>query len=178
MMSTAAIVDAGGLIRSAGFPRAILPMATVLFNLAQYLLTLAVLLPLALAIFRVAPSPAILLFPVFLSLQIVFTIGIALAVATATALYRDVKHLLEIALSALFWTTPIVYAYENVPEFLRLPVLLSPVSPFIVAYQDIFYYGRTPAGPVWLIAFGYASAAFVLGASFFVTREDQLAEHV
>jgi ABC-type polysaccharide/polyol phosphate export permease len=178
MMSTAAIVESGGLIRSAGFPRAILPMATVLFNLAQYLLTLGVLLPLALAIFRVAPSPAILLFPIFLSLQIVFTIGIALAVATATAFYRDVKHLLEITMGALFWTTPIVYAYDNVPEFLRLPVLLSPVSSFVVAYQDIFYYARTPPGPVWLVAFGYASAAFVLGASFFVTSEDQLAEHV
>ncbi len=178
MMATAAIVDAGGLIRSSGFPRAILPVATVLFNLAQYLLTLAVLLPLALAIFRVALSPAILLFPVFLLLQILFTTGVALAIATATAFFRDVRHLLEVALSALFWTTPIVYAYQNVPEVLRLPVLLSPVSPFVVAYQDIFYYARTPAAPVWLVAFGYAFAAFVLGASFFVACEDQLAEHV
>jgi lipopolysaccharide transport system permease protein len=178
MMATGSLVDAGGLIRSAGFPRAILPVATVLFNLSQYLLTLAVLLPLALVIFRVAPSPAMLLFPVFLALQIVFTTGVALALATATAFFRDVRHLLEIALTALFWTTPIVYAYQNVPEFLRLPVLLSPVSPFVVAYQEIFYYARVPAAPVWLVAFGYASAAFVLGASFFVTCEDQLAEHV
>jgi homopolymeric O-antigen transport system permease protein len=178
MMATGAIVDAGGLIRSAGFPRAILPVATVLFNLAQYLLSLAVLLPLALVIFRVAPSPAILLFPVFLLLHILFTTGVALTIATATTFFRDVRHLVEIALSALFWTTPIVYAYQNVPEVLRLPVLLSPVSPFVVAYQDIFYYARTPAGPVWLVAFGYASVAFVLGASFFVTCEDQLAEHV
>jgi lipopolysaccharide transport system permease protein len=178
MMATGALVDSGGLIRSAGFPRAVLPLATVLFNLAQFLLSLSVLLPLALAMFRVSPSPAMLLFPVFLGLQILFTIGVALAVSTATAFFRDVRHLLEIALSALFWTTPIVYSHENVPEFLRLPILLSPVSPFVVAYQEIFYYGRTPAVPVWLIAFGYASAAFVLGASFFVTCEDQLAEHV
>lgn len=178
MMATGAIVDAAGLIRSVGFPRAILPVATVLFNLAQFLLTLAVLLPLALTIFGVAPSPVMLLFPVFLVLQIVFTTGVALALATATAFFRDVRHLLEVALSALFWTSPIVYAYQNVPEFLRLPVLLSPVSPFVVAYQEIFYYARMPAVPVWLVAFGYASAAFVLGASFFVSCEDQLAEHV
>jgi ABC-type polysaccharide/polyol phosphate export permease len=178
MMATNAVVDAGGLIRSAGFPRAVLPVATVLFNLAQFLLTLGVLLPLALAVFRVGPSPAVLLFPIFLVLQIVFTTGVALAVATATTFFRDVRHLLEIALNALFWTTPIVYSYQSVPEVLRLPILLSPVSPFVVAYQDIFYYARTPAVPVWLVAFGYASAAFVLGASYFVTCEDQLAEHV
>ena len=45
MMSTGAIVDNAGLLKSVLFPRAILPIGTVLFNLAQYLLTLAVFLP-------------------------------------------------------------------------------------------------------------------------------------
>ena len=44
-MSTGAIVDNGGLLKSVLFPRAILPIATVLFNLAQYLLTVLVFLP-------------------------------------------------------------------------------------------------------------------------------------
>ena len=35
-MSTGAIVDNAGLLKSVLFPRAILPIATVLFNLAQY----------------------------------------------------------------------------------------------------------------------------------------------
>ena len=35
-MSTGSIVDNGGLVKSVRFPRAILPTATVLFNLAQY----------------------------------------------------------------------------------------------------------------------------------------------
>jgi ABC-type polysaccharide/polyol phosphate export permease len=177
-MATRSLVDSGGLIRSAGFPRAILPLASVLFNFAQFLLTLAVLLPLALVIYRVAPSPVLLLFPAFLLLQVLFMIGVALALSTATAFYRDVQHLVEVSLNALFWTTPIVYAYENVPELLRLPILLSPVSSYVVAYQEILYYGRAPAAPVWLVAFGYASAAVVLGASFFVAHEDLLAEHV
>jgi ABC-type polysaccharide/polyol phosphate export permease len=177
-MATRALVDSGGLIRSAGFPRAILPLASVLFNFAQFLLTLAVLLPLALVIYRVAPAPVLFLFPAFLLLQVLFMTGVALALSTATAFYRDVQHLVEVSLNALFWTTPIVYAYQNVPEHLRLPILLSPVSSYVVAYQEILYYGRAPAATVWLVAFGYASAAFVLGASFFVAHEDQLAEHV
>src|SRR4051794_9700542 len=44
-MPAGAVVDNGGLVRSVWFPRAILPIATVLFNFAQYLLTLAVFLP-------------------------------------------------------------------------------------------------------------------------------------
>ena len=45
-MSTGAIVDNAGLLKSVLFPRAILPIGTVLFNLAQYLLTMIVFLPL------------------------------------------------------------------------------------------------------------------------------------
>ena len=65
MMSTGSVVDAAGLIKSVAFPRAILPVATVLFNLAQFLLTIAVFLPIAVAVFHAPLSPAMLLAPCF-----------------------------------------------------------------------------------------------------------------
>jgi ABC-type polysaccharide/polyol phosphate export permease len=178
LMSTGSVVDAGGLIKSVAFPRAILPVATVLFNLAQFLLTIAVFLPIALVLFRITPSPAMLLFPLILTLQILFTMGVAFALATTTSFFRDVRHVLEIALSLAFWTTPILYQYSQVPELLRLPVLLSPMSPFIVAHQQVLYEGRAPDLAVWLTAVSYAAGMFVLGSSLFVTYEDQLAEQV
>ena len=52
--------------------------------------------------------------------------------ATATAFFRDVRHLLEVALSVLFWTTPIIYELRQVPERLQLLMLLSPMSSFVV----------------------------------------------
>ena len=64
-MSTGAIVDNAGLLKSVLFPRAILPIGTVLFNLAQYLLTVPVFLPLMLLWYRVPPAAPMLLFPVF-----------------------------------------------------------------------------------------------------------------
>jgi ABC-type polysaccharide/polyol phosphate export permease len=178
MMSTGSVVDSGGLIKSVAFPRAILPVATVLFNLSQFLLTIAVFLPIALVLFRIPPSPAMLLYPVVLALQIFFTLGVAFALATMTSFFRDIRHMLEIALSLTFWTTPILYQYDSVPELLRLPVLLSPLSPFVVAYQQIFFEGRQPDLPVWLAALSYSTGMFVLGASLFVTYEDHLAEQV
>jgi ABC-type polysaccharide/polyol phosphate export permease len=178
MMSTGSVIDAAGLVKSVAFPRAILPVATVLFNLAQFLLTLAVFLPLALALFRAPLSPAILFLPLLLILQILFTVGVAFALATVTAFFRDVRHILEIALGILFWTTPIVYQFESVPELVRLPILLSPMSPYIVAWQQILYEGRVPDLAVWLAAGSYAAGAFVLGASVFMTSEDRFAEQV
>ena len=177
-MSTGSIVDSGGLVKSVFFPRAVLPIATVLFNFAQYLLTLLVFIPVMLIAYQVPPSLPMLLYPVFLSLQLLCTIGVALVLSTATASYRDVRHILEIALSVLFWTTPIVYQFSRVPEVVRLPLLLSPMSSFVVAYQEIFFYGRFPDLSLWLIAVIYGVGGFVVGAMVFATYEHRFAEQV
>jgi lipopolysaccharide transport system permease protein len=177
-MSTGAIVDNSGLLKSVLFPRAILPIGTVLFNLAQYVLTISVFLPLMMAWYRVPPSPAIAAFPLFLGLQVTFTIGVALMLASATAFFRDVRHLLEVALAVLFWTTPIVYELHQVPERLRLLILLSPMSSFVVAYQQIFFYRAWPDGTVWFIAAAHAAGAFLIGALLFLPFEDRFTEQL
>lgn len=177
-MAAGAIADNGGVMRSVFFPRAILPFATVLFNLIQYLLTAAVFLPVMLVYHHVAPAAPMLLFPVFLALQVVFTFGVALMLATATAFFRDVRHLLEIALAVMFWTTPIIYEMSLVPERLRLPILLSPMTSYVRGYQQIFYYREWPDASVWLVATLYAIGAFLVGASLLLAFEDRLAEQV
>jgi homopolymeric O-antigen transport system permease protein len=178
MMSSGAIIDNAGLIKSLYFPRAILPISVVLFNLAQYVLTLIVFLPLMLIIYRVPLSPNMLLFPLFLGLQVAFTIGLAFILSTATAFFRDVRHLIEVALLVLFWTTPILYELRLVPETLRLPIMMSPMSPYIVAYQQLFFYRQLPDATVWFLAMAYALAALIAGAATFVAMQDRLAEQI
>ena len=177
-MSTGAIVDNGGLVKSVWFPRAILPTATVLFNLAQYVLTVLVFLPLMLIYYQVPLAAPMLLFPVFVGLQSLFTIGLALILATSTAFFRDVRHLVDVALAVLFWTTPIVYQMDGLSPRLRGLFLLSPMSPYIRAYQDIFYYRHWPDGAIWLTAVGYAVVALVLGLWLIVRSEDSFAERI
>ncbi len=52
------------------------------------------------------------------------------------------------------------------------------MSSFVIAYQEIFHYGRVPDLAVWLAAGSYGVGMFVLGASLFVSTEDRLAEQV
>jgi len=177
-MSTGAIIDSGSLMKSVSFPRAILPIATVIFTFTQYLLTAMVFLPVLLLVYRVVPSAPMLLYPVFLAMQVLFTIGVALLLAAGTAFFRDIRHLLEISLAALFWMTPILYPLAQVPEKLRLLILLGPVSPFIVAYQEIFFYRQWPSLTVWVVGLAYSIGAFLLGTWLFLSLEDQLAEQL
>jgi len=176
--ATEAVAGAGSLLKSVVFPRAVLPLAVVLFHLAQYLLTIAVFLPVMLLFYRVPPSPVMLLFPVFLLLQVLFIMGLALGLSAATALFRDVRHLVDVAISVLFWATPIVYEMSRVPEQAQFLALLSPAAPFIRAYQDIFYYGVAPDLSIWVVAVAYALGGFVCGLSVFLAYEGRFSEMV
>lgn len=178
MMSTGSIVDNAALLKSVLFPRAILPIGTVLFNLAQFALTLAVFLPAMLVYYRVPPAAPMLLFPIFIALQAIFTMGVALLLSALTAQFRDIRHLLEVGLAMLFWTTPIVYELSLVPDSIRLLVLLSPVAPFIVAYQQMFYYGHWPEPTVWLLALVYAFGTFTVGTLVFLAAEHRFTEQL
>ena len=178
MMSTASIVDNTGLLLTVVFPRAIMPIATVLFNFAQYLLTIAVFLPIMFAWYRIPLAEPMILFPAVLVLHLAFTIGIALILATVTVFFRDVRHLVEVALAVLFWMTPILYQLDRVPERLRLLILLSPLSPFVVAYQKLFFFREWPEATVWLVAVTYAVGAFVVGVTLVLAFEDRFTEQL
>ena len=88
------------------------------------------------------------------------------------------RHLLEVALAVLFWTTPIVYELRHVPERLQLLILLSPVSPFVVAYQQIFFYQAWPERDRVARGITHALGAFVVGALVFLAFEDRLTEQL
>jgi ABC-type polysaccharide/polyol phosphate export permease len=115
---------------------------------------------------------------VFVSLQVLFTIGVALILATSTAFLRDVRHLVDIALTILFWMTPIVYELAQLSTGLRQIIFLSPLSPYVAAYQQIFYYRQWPDSAVWLTTTGYAAVALGLGLWMIVRSEDSFAERV
>jgi ABC-type polysaccharide/polyol phosphate export permease len=173
-----AISGNASLLKSVVFPRMTLPFTTVLFSLTQYLLTLLVFLPVMLFVYGVEPQPRMLFFPLFLLLQVVFTTGLTLLLATASTMYRDVKHLIEVGLGIFFWATPIIYEPTMVPEQFRQLALLSPTASYIRAYQDIFYYGVTPDLAVWLVAAVYAAGTFVCGLSVFLAYEDSFSEYL
>jgi ABC-type polysaccharide/polyol phosphate export permease len=177
-MSTGSIIESAGLVKAVQFPRAILPVATVFFTLAQYLLTATVFLPLLLLLRQQPLGWPMLLYPVFLLLQVVMTIGLALLLAAATTYFRDVRHLVEVSLQLLFWMTPIVYSVEAVPEALRPVLLASPMSPFITAYHDLFYYVRWPEAVTWIAAVGYAVGGLAVGVLVFTRLQDELGEQL
>jgi homopolymeric O-antigen transport system permease protein len=177
-MSAGAVADHPSFVKSATFPRGILPVASVVFNLFQYLLTTVILYPVMLVVFGHVPGWPLLAFPLVVAVFTLYTVGVALLLSTGTAFYRDIRHFLDILLAALFWTTPIIYDVNHVPEALRHWLAWLPVAPFVIAVRDTLYYGQWPSAATWLGCCLYAVGTFAIGSWVFAKFEDRFAERI
>lgn len=176
--STGSVIGNAGLIRKVQFPHETLPVATVLFFFAQLVLALFVVVP-GLVLITGARLTAVAWFAVpLLLLQLAFTIGLALALAALTTVFRDIAHLTDVVLMVLFWGTPIVYPAEMAPVALRTWFRLSPVSGFIEAYQALLVRHRLPDAGALAMLVVWTVAALVVGHALFRRLSPTFAEAV
>jgi ABC-2 type transport system permease protein len=178
MMSTGSIVDNGNLIRKVALPMEVFPLATVLFNLVQFVFALIVFFPMALLYFKVPVAFSWLNFFPILVLHILFTLGLCFIVSTATVFYRDVRHFTEILLMLLFWLTPIIYDVQTIPESLRTAIYINPLTYFILAYQDALYHNSVSFADKLLTLILLSIVALLLGYALFVCSKIRFAEKV
>jgi ABC-type polysaccharide/polyol phosphate export permease len=175
MASTVSLMINAGLLKKVHFPREILPASTVLFNLIQMLLALAVFLPSLVVLGRRVPW-TLVYYPAVLGLQVLFVLGVALGLSALTVVFRDLRHLTEVGLTMLFWLTPVVYHVSMVPERLRALFLLNPMAAYVSAYQEITYWGRPLSAGVFATMTGWALASLLVGWTIFRRRAPYLAE--
>ena len=156
----------------------VLPVATVVFNLVQYLLVLAVFVPISVLFFRMPLSWSMLGFFPVLALQLLFTLGVSFLVSAATVFYRDVRHFTEILLTLLFWMTPIVYEVQAISESVRRVIYLNPLSFYTIAYQEVFYHRVFPSPKELLVLTALSLLMLAFGYSLFSHYRVRFAEEV
>ncbi|MBN2129055.1 MAG: ABC transporter permease, partial [Sedimentisphaerales bacterium] len=137
-----AIVGNANLVTKAAFPRLILPLAMVLSNLINFLLSAAVLV-VYLVIVRVSFG-AVYWLPLIVLTQFALCLGTALILASANVFFRDTEHMLSIIMLAWFFLTPIIYPIQKVYErFPGTPAMIrlffaNPMTGLVTAYRAVF----------------------------------------
>jgi ABC-2 type transport system permease protein len=176
--ATTAITSNGGLVRRVAFPLELLPLTAVLSNLFNLVLSLGILLVFCL-FYRQPLGWPLLSLPVILLLQGALSTGLALVLAAVTVYFRDVEHLTGIALTLLFFLTPIVYPLAAINnEAFHQALLLNPLTWLFASYQRVWHDNAWP-DPIQLLALaGAAALAATLGVLVFGRLEGRLAEEV
>jgi ABC-type polysaccharide/polyol phosphate export permease len=164
------------LVKKIFFPRSILPVSATLANLVGYALTLVVQLVLVAVLLHVhgrALSPWAVALPAVIALHTVFNLGLAMTLGAANAYFRDTQHIVNVATSAWFFVSPVMYNLDLLASFaagrpwVMDLYLLNPLAVIITAYRALQLPGAafpwtawSAAGLAWPLAFAGLAAWF------------------
>ncbi|MDZ7675212.1 MAG: ABC transporter permease [Acidimicrobiales bacterium] len=184
-----ALVANGNLVKKVWFPRELLVAANTTSSGVGLLIELGVLL-VALLVVGNMVLPWIPVALVIVVLQVVFVLGLALVLSVLNVYFRDLEHLVGIALQVWFYATPIIYPPSLVEEQLSASFSadnadllytiyrLNPMNRFVEAYRSVFYDLTFPSAGTMVYLVVVAGASLALGRWVFRKFEGRLAEEL
>ena len=177
------LLENANLIRKVRFPRQLVPLANVATQLVSFVVMLAIVMVLSL-IYVPAARDTVWLAPPLAVLVVLLVAGIALAVAAANAVFRDIEHLIAALLLPWFFLTPVLYSLDQIPGtqthpwFERLIHWGNPLTPAIEALRAPLFFGHAPTAADTIYLVVAAVLALALGAFVFTRVDDRIAVEV
>jgi teichoic acid transport system permease protein len=168
------VTSGGRLILNTAFPRALLPISSVVTAFLRFVPTFLIYIPVHL-ITGLPVGPELLwLIPVVLILA-VFTMGMTMLVAAGQVYFRDIKNFLPYATRIWLYATPILYYAREVPDRYDWMLTVNPLAPIITSWSAVIDEGRAPPLDDMLLAAAWAVGVFLVAAVFFISREREFA---
>lgn len=166
------IVDGQDIATKIYFPRPILPLVSIGSNLYGFLPGLVILLGFA-AVGHVAFGLNWLLLLPATVVMVALTAGFALVMAALHVYFRDVRYLVQAALTAWLYLTPVLYPLSKAPGFLRHVLQVLPTTGMV----ELFRVGSVGADPGWITSFAITcgwSLALLGAAALLYRRFDRV----
>jgi ABC-type polysaccharide/polyol phosphate export permease len=168
------VVSGGRLILNTAFPRALLPISSVITAFLRFVPTFLIYIPVHfLSGLSVGPQ-TLWLIPI-LAILAVFAMGVTMLVAAGQVYVRDLKNFLPYATRIWLYSTPILYYSHEVPDRYDWILTVNPLASIISAWSTVIDTNHAPALNDVLIGTAWAVGVFLVAAVFFVSREREFA---
>jgi lipopolysaccharide transport system permease protein len=155
------------LTRSVAFPSEILVFGAVGSRLLEFLAEVVLIMVVLAGFHHLRVPPSFALLPVLVVIQLLLAIGLALPIATLSVFYYDVQHALPIALTTLFYLSPVFYPVQMVPEAVRPFYFMNPLAGLLTLYHEILYVGRMPSLVFLFGVFASSLLVYAIGYAVF-----------
>jgi ABC-type polysaccharide/polyol phosphate export permease len=175
--SVESIVGNGELLKKVRVARLVFPVAALVSNSINFLLSLVPLLVLVIALrfplhwtWIYLPIPIIGLF--------LFTLGAAFFFSTVNVFYRDVSHIIQIILQAWFYFSPVIYSLDFISSKYRWLFRLNPLLYVLNGFRLSIYYGLLPSPGSIVMSLACGVGAVAIGFSVFRRYEKSFVYYV
>ena len=174
--SVHSLVSNRNLVTKIYFPRAVLPLASILACVFDFFVAIVVLIIL-LTIFKLGMSIYFLFLPFLFIFLILFTFGLGLFLSAGNLFFRDIKYVVETILMFGIFFTPVFYSAEHFGNW-KVILLLNPVGSILESINQVVVLKQMPEIE-WLIYAGLTSIfTFIIGLKFFKKVEPFFAENI
>ena len=170
-------IENGNLLKKLRFPKICLPIIIATSSLVHFAIVIALFL-LFLLISGNFPGWSLLAIVPVLLIQIAFTMGLGIFLATINVFYRDVNQTVGVVLQFWFWLTPIVYPPRILPSFVSEVMSWNPIWPLIDAYHMIFLENQLPAWNTLLYPACLAAIFITLGFIAFIRLQGEIVDEL
>lgn len=149
---TRALSGNASLIKKVYFPREIFPLTMLISNMVNFIPAFALILVLAVVLGHPMQWSELILLPLVILLQALFTLGVALLVSILNVYYRDVEFIINLVMRAWMYMCPIIYPIHmltgaevssTVKDFAGL-YFLNPMAVIISLYHQPFFPDQGP----------------------------------
>ena len=148
----AAVRGKANLVKQVVFPVEVLPFKSVLAAMLPQLVGTAFLVVYTLAKFRTLPWTWAL-WPALIACQTMFASGLAFAAAAVGVYWRDLREILQVLFTILFYATPVLYPETLITleeRGLGAVFYLNPLSYYVWPFRDVAYHGSFAHPAAWI----------------------------
>jgi len=164
--SVESIVGNGDLLKKVRIAQLVFPVAAVISNIINFLLSLLPLM-LLIALMRFPLHWTWVYLPIPMLGLFLFTLGTAFFFATINVFYRDVSHIVQILLSAWFYFSPVIYSLDFVSSKYRWLFRINPLLYVLNGFRLAIYYGMLPSLKSVGMSLACGITALVIGFTVF-----------
>ncbi|MCW3849357.1 ABC transporter permease [Sphingomonas sp. LB-2] len=170
------LINNAPLVGKIYFPRIIIPVATCLVALIDFVISIAIFVVMA-AWYGFLPDWRVIFFPVFTLLALFVSMGPALLISALNVKYRDFRYIVPFMIQIGMYVTPVGFSSTIVPEKYQLAFSLNPMVGVIDAFRWSLLRGANPLDWVSLsISIGVALVMMLLGIAYFRGTEKTFAD--
>jgi len=171
------LVSNANLVTKVYFPRVLLPAATVISGMLDFLIG-SIFLVLMMFYYHIKPGWPLVFVPMFVLNMMLLALGISMLLAAFNVRYRDVKYALPFIIQIWLFVTPIIYPVTFLPARYQRVLAFNPMAGIVEGLRACLFSTHPMPWKLVGISWSVTVVLLILGAVYFRKTEKTFADIV